>query len=115
MDGEKKVGERMVEHPADTAVEQEIERLKQSEPVKLALREMRYRRQQKQYNRALVWYAQRGDNIRALGIAAAMRQHQRLQGLSILRRHEQRGRQLMAQGITEEMMPDLLVEYGDTL
>lgn len=96
--------------PSDTAVEQEIERLKQSDAVKLALREMRYNRQRKQYHRTLMWCVQIGDDIMAIDMAAATRKHQRLQGISILRHHEQRGQQLMAQGIAEEMFPDLILD-----
>lgn len=100
----------MAEYPADKTVEQEIERLKQSEAVKLSLRERRYNRQRKQYHRALKRCVQQGKNVMQIDMATEMRNHQLRQGLSILRFHEWRGEEMMSQGITEEMLPDLILD-----
>jgi len=69
----------MAKYLTDEQVEREIEHLKQSEAVKLAQRERRYKYQRRQYMYTLRWL-------------------------------EKRGRELMALGITEEMLPEFIDE-----
>jgi len=52
----------------DEEVEQEIERLKESEAVKLAQRERRYKYQRRQYLYTLRWYEKRGKELLAQGV-----------------------------------------------
>lgn len=52
----------------DEEVELEIERLKESEAVKLAQRERRYKYQRRQYLYTLRWYEKRGKELQAQGI-----------------------------------------------
>lgn len=100
----------MAEYLADKTVEQEIERLKQSEAVKLALREKRYKRQHEHYLNTLRWCVQRGKDLTSTDIDVEMRKYHQIQRLTILRFYEQKGRELMSQGITEETMPDLILD-----
>lgn len=69
----------MAKYLTDEQVEREIEHLKQSEAVKPAQRERRYKYQRRQYMYTLRWL-------------------------------EKRGRELMALGITEEMLPEFIDE-----
>lgn len=52
----------------DEEVELEIERLKESEAVKLAQKERRYKYQRRQYLYTLRWYEKRGKELMAKGI-----------------------------------------------
>jgi len=52
----------------DEEVELEIERLKESEAVKLAQRERRYKYQRRQYLYTLRWYEKRGQELIAQGV-----------------------------------------------
>ena len=52
----------------DEEVEMEIERLKESEAVKLAQRERRYKYQRRQYLYTLRWYEKRGKELIAKGV-----------------------------------------------
>lgn len=52
----------------DADVELEIERLKESEAVKLAQRERQYKYRRRQYLYTLRWYEKRGKELQAQGI-----------------------------------------------
>ena len=52
----------------DADVELEIARLKESEAVKLAQKERRYKYQRRQYLYTLRWYEKRGKELMAQGI-----------------------------------------------
>lgn len=52
----------------DADVELEIERLKESEAVKLAQRERQYKYRRRQYLYTLRWYEKRGKELMAQGV-----------------------------------------------
>lgn len=52
----------------DEDVELEIERLKESEAVKLAQRERQYKYRRRQYLYTLRWYEKRGKELQAQGV-----------------------------------------------
>lgn len=52
----------------DADVELEIERLKESEAVKLAQKERRYKYRRQQYLYTLRWYEKRGKELMAQGV-----------------------------------------------
>ena len=64
-----KVGDLMAKDLlTDEDVEREIERLKDSEAVKLARAEHRYKYRRRQYLYTLRWYEKRGNELIAQGI-----------------------------------------------
>lgn len=52
----------------DSDVELEIERLKESEAVKLAQKERQFKYRRRQYMYTLRWYEKRGKELQALGV-----------------------------------------------
>lgn len=70
---------------SDADVELEIERLKESEAVKLAQKERQFKYRRRQYMYTLRWYEKRGKELQAQGVTpddfdlTAMEQEEALQ------------------------------------
>ncbi len=53
----------------DADVEREIERLQESDAVKLAMKEKQYKYKRRQYMYTLRWYEKRGKQLQAQGMS----------------------------------------------